>query len=453
MYAKLLSGLAATLCLSVAVGYADPIEPAPNPAFRSLPSDYVRTWYIFNDANSNGILDPADKKIAAFKNWWSPVSGATEANYTPGPYGTNSFIFPSGNDIPSAPMNFASQTDPFTNYWLPRAKNALKLYMNFSQFDNNDWQTFTASGNPTMQQVVVGRNYYRNGWSLGYVMHDVTKDGNGNFSNNQSAAGKVAMDIFVHNGEATVNLSGHGPRRSNPQVGLSNDISPLALENTAGPGTGTQYHPPQFDVVTKTYSVTENAVRLAANGLTPADLATIVSSMELREYDPTALTGSDVIHAGQSPNATAASQNDHAGNPYEYRDAFLARHNYVQAATDAGVLAGLSGSNSYDPNLNNWGDQQVIRIDLSADSLTSGDPSVYGNITSVVFYDFGAASGASQTSPVGIVLDLSNTSLFPENRFFIAAAAIPEPSTMALLVGGAIVGLLARRSRSRLRAS
>ena len=436
----------ASLALAGSVVPAAPIEPTPDPAFRALPADAVRSWHLFNDANANGILDPGDQKVATVVNWWSPVSGHTEANYTPGPYGTNSYVFPNGTDWPSAPMNFASSTDPTANYWLPLAKNALKFYMNFSQFDNNDWQTFTASGDPVVQEVVAGRNMYRNGWSLGYVMHDVTKDSNGAFSGDQTPAGKVAMDLYVHNGEATVHIAGYGDRRSNPQVALSNDISPLALDNTAGPGTGTQYHPPQFDPATGSYSLAANATRLAANGQTPADLATIVGSMELAEKDPPAIAG-DAIDPSKTPAQIAATLTDHAGQPYAYQDAFQARHDYVADSTDAGVISGLSGWNEFTGA--NWGDQQVIRIDLSGDSLASGDAGLYGNLTSVVFYDFGYYPGASQTSPVGVVLDLSDTTLFPEHRFFIAAAEIPEPTTLSLLVGGAALGLLIRRRRRK----
>jgi len=431
--------------LSAAVPAA-PIEPTPDPAFRALPSDAVRSWYLYNDANANGILDPGDQKVGVVKNWWSPVSGHTEANYTPGPYGTNNYVFPNGTDWPSAPMNFASSTDPAANYWLPLSKNAVVFYMNFSQFDNNDWQTFTASGDPVVQEVVAGRNMYRNGWSLGYVIHDVSKDSNGAFSGDQTPAGKVDMDVYVHNGEATVPVSGYGMRRSNPQVALSNDISPLALDNTAGPGTGTQYHPPQFDPVTGDYSVAANAARLAANSQTPADLTTIVNSMELAEKDPLAIAG-DAIDPSKTPAQIAAGLTDHAGQPYEYQDAFQARHDYVEGSTDAGVIAGLSGWNQFTGA--NWGDQQVIRIDLSDDSLAGGDPAQYGNLTTVIFYDFGESPGSGQINPTAIVLDLSDTTLFPEHRFFIAAAEIPEPTTLSLLVGGAALGLVIRRRRRK----
>lgn len=426
---------------------ADPKLPTPEPTWRPLRPDYINTWYIFNDRNLNGILDPGDERVDTLENWWTPVSAHTQHNYSEGPYGANSLMFGPNDDKPSAPMNFASQTDPNDNYWLPRAKNAINFYMSYSQFDNNDWSTFDGGGTtPVGKQVARQRNLYRNGWSLGWVTHDVTVDGSGNFTNDQSPGGSVKMDVFVHNGEGTFFVAGLGTSRSNPQVAMSNDIDNLALDNSDGPGTGTQWHPPDYDDAALGYSWPKNALRMLANGLTPADLATIVASMEVQEKDPPSLGPADVIWANRSPQQIKANLDDHAGADYEYQDAFVDRSFYAEGSTDGGVVAGLSGYDNYDPLLNNWGDQQVIRIDIAPETLQS-DEGFFGNITTVVFWDFGAI-GSDQLHPRAIVLDLADTSLFPENRFYLARSSqVPEPTVMAVLVLGGVALLFRRRCR------
>ena len=155
---------------------AVPLEPVPSPDWRALRPDHVRTWYIFSDLNNqhgqvNGILDPGDKLITRFDNWWSPVSAHTQHNYEDGPYGPYNFFYRSPNpndDMPSGPMNFASSTTPGAeNYWLPREKNAVQFYMTYSQYDNNDWATFSDAMTGDAKTIVQQRNLERNAWALG----------------------------------------------------------------------------------------------------------------------------------------------------------------------------------------------------------------------------------------------------------------------------------------------
>jgi hypothetical protein len=130
------------------------------------------------------------------------------------------------------------------------------------------------------------------------------------------------------------------------------------------------------------------------------------------------------------------------------------------------VIAGLCGLSQYNPEANNWGDQQVIRIDISPDMLKSGDPNNQGNINAIYFYDFGdstpGAGGTQQTGPRVIAFnvdpngmvyylpdsnDPGNRIYFPENRIYIAEVTmrqVPEPMT-ALLVGAGGLAMLTRR--------
>jgi hypothetical protein len=429
--------------------WADPQVPTPNPAWRTPRADFVRTWHIFNDANLNGILDPGDQRVDSLQNWWTPVSAHTQHNYEIGPYGPGGLFFGPNDDKPSAPMNFASETDPNDNFWLPRAKNAVNFYMTYSQFDNNDWATFGGGGStPIGKQVAAERNMFRNGWAMGWVSHDVTTTPGGDIVNDQSQAGAVGIDIYVHRGEGTSHVPGFGTSRANPQVAMSNDISNKALDNTEGPGTGTQWHPPQFDEATQTYSWAENFTRMTANGLNNGDLTDIVNSMETKEVDPLALAGADVVWAGRTPTEIQNNLTDENGDPYKYEDAFQERGNLAEGASDGGVISGLSGFDEYDPAINNWGGQQVIRIDISPETLRQGDPNVFGNITSVVFWDFGEF-GSDQLHPRAIVLDLTNLAMFPEGRFYIAQVRdVPEPTSLALILVGGTVVLLRRRRKA-----
>ena len=436
------------LFVVVVVAQGVPTEPTPEAGFRPLPDDYVKTWYIYNDRNTNGILDPGDERIAEFRNWWTTLSAHTQHNYRQRSHAV-------GEDWASAPFNGASATNPDDNYWLPRKKNAIQFYMTYSQFDNNDWYGGYDYGGKTgdVLAILKQRNEFRNGWALGWLTHDLDPE------NTQTLAGKVEMDVFAHNARAVtapVNVPEWGPTWStssycNPQVSVSNDISEKAEDTVAAVK---QWHPPQFDDATGDYSWAANATRMIANGLNAADLTQIVNSMEVREHDPDLLGSGDVIWPSRRPSEIEAGLTDHADNPYLYEDAFKDRSFYHDGANDGGVLAGLAGQDSYDPELNNWGDQQVIRIDISPDTLASGDPATYGNITQVIFYDFGLPGTGDQVNPDEILLDLlamvwdpgagEMVPLFPEQRFYIAA--VPEPTTLSVFFLGAVAVLL-RRSR------
>lgn len=421
------------LVLAIAAGsvFATPQLPTPQPLWRTPRTDYVKTWYIYNDKNCDGILDAGDQKIAAFQNWWTPVSAHTQNNMAPGPYGNNGFMYGPNDHKSSAPMNFASSTNAMDNLWLPREKNTVAFYMTYSQFDNNNWATYNAGLSGLEGNVVQNRNLNRNGWGLGWVTGDNIQDGNGNYSNDQTLIGTTKMDIYVHDGRANVNVPGFGPSSSSPQVATSNNISNDAL-------MGTQYHPPQFDTSTNTYSVAANTARMAYQNWTAGSLQNIVNSMEFRQYDPYGPEVAAQAVSARTPQAILdAGLTDTHGVPYVYQDAMLDRSTYVNGAASGGVIAGLGGTSNYSHSVNNWGDQQVIRIDFSASDFASAS-TADGKITKVVFYDF-----TDQLNPVPIVLDLSNLNLFPESRFYIAEVDIaPEPATMAILVlGGAIIAL------------
>jgi len=467
--AALIMALGLFFFSGISLGDVVPHEPTPDGAIRPLRTDYVTTWYIYNDSLTDGILNPNDTAVETFQNWWTPVSAHTQHNY-----GDHQGLT-AGDDWISGPMNFATSTLPSGhpdknnssyNYWLPRDKNAIHFYMSYSQFDNIDW---AMSGNSsTAEQIVRQRNMYRNGYTLGWVTHDY-QDSEGNYAYDQTSAGFVEMDIFVHEGEHTLTVSGWGKSRSNPQVAVSNDIHPVYSEDNVG--AGGQFQPPQFDEATQSYSWDENRLRMEANGFTASNLTSMVDSMEQKELDPYNLPGGawSPIYANRTPEAILADGiKDHSGLDYIYEDAFMDRSNYVQASTDGGVIAGLSGWSEYDEQVNNWGDQQVIRIDVSEEMLLTGENG--GNIDEIVFYDFGDSVPGSTTSdqvdPRAIVIgvDLGRTVAqgqlylkdpvtgdpvvyFPENRIYIARVnVVPEPGMMVLLgLGG--IGLLLRKRR------
>jgi len=190
--------------------------------------------------------------------------------------------------------------------------------------------------------------------------------------------------------------------------------------------------------------------------LTPTDLAEIVNSMDIREFTASTITGGvtkwDAIFGDKTPAQILANLG------YEYQDAFMDRGIYTNNSSDGGVIAGLGGKGlPGDPTIDNWADQQVIRIDidLTLEEFQNG-------ITEIVFYDFGPAGGPGQVGPREIVfgIDRSQTIAhgqifgtapdgsviwFPENRIYIAQV-VPEPATMLLLsIGG--LGIIAKRRR------
>ena len=470
--------IAGIVCaLSVQTALATLAEPVPRADWRDLRPGAVKAWYIFSDANSihgqvNGILDPGDKLVASFKNWWTPVSASTQHNYTDGPYGAYNEFYRTGNpnqDMPSGPMNFASATTPGAeNYWLPRMKNAVQFYMTHSQFDNNDWGGgFTDGQSGDVATILQQRNVNRNGWALGWLTNDLTQDASGHYVSDQTVGGKVKMDVFVHDGKNVgTYVDSHGnvqATRSNPQVSLSNDVDNYAQDSYAGGG---QWHPPVYDDTKvggadKGYTWEDNRLRFEHNGLIEAEFHSATASMEVFETDPYTLAAGDVVVGPRRPDAIRASLTDGHGNAYTYDDAFLQRNPddldegaaYDKDSSDGGVIAGLGGYDYYNPfdldMANDWGEQQVIRIDF--------DPSVFqtydaegnptgGSIDKVIFWDFGYAPGAGQLSPIPIELDLSDLAKFPDHRFYIAAV-IPEPATLSILATGALACLGDRRRR------
>ncbi len=405
-----------------------------DPLSRGLRPDAAKTWYIYKEDpnNSNGILDPGDVMINTAVNWWTPVSSHSQHNISLD-HGGGQF-YATTDDIGSSPINGAAESGG-VNFWLPKEKNAIHFYMTYSQFDNNPWVSGYDRGMSGDTLEVVGeRHAFRNGWALGWVTHEKEPDN----SNPQTVAGFVDMDIFVHNGRGldgsgVVNVnSGWGLSHSNPQVSMSNDIDPLARDYVGSTGN---YHPPQFEESTQMYSWGVNDTRMLGNGHNAADLTTMVNSMEFREQNPHSLNNGNVIVANQHPDAIAAGLTDHTGiDPYTYEDAFQEDSVYHNGATDGGVIAGLAGQTEYDHQTNNWGDQQVIRIDIDQATFAAG------NITKIVFWDF-----TDQLNPTPIVLDVAN---FPDGRFYIALVDIvPEPASLTLIILGAAGMLATRRNR------
>jgi len=434
----------ATICA------ADPQEPDPWTGIRPLRDGWVKTWYIFNDRELNGILDPGDELIARIDNWWTPSSSHSQHNYSYGPYGPDGFTYAryGDEDKTSGPM----AQNGANSYWLPREENAIHFYMTYSQTDNDAWDTTGLDPASTDEHDIHAfRHVNRNGWGLGWVTHDIGQNPDGTHPNDQSPGGTVEMDIFVHDGQGTFDVPKWGLNQSNPEVAMSNDIVGIALDDCGGPGTGTQYHPPQYDDSTDGYSWTLNEGRMLANGLDANDLTRMIDSMEIREHDPNSATVNNTSIVGnRTPQAILNDGlTDHTGtNLYQYQDAFQDRSTYAVDSSDGGVIAGLAGQTNYDPQQNNWGDQQVIRIDVSADTFETGDPNACGSINRVVFYDFGYNQGATQISPVEIALNLWDTDAFPEHRFYIAQVNMtPEPMTAIVTAIGGGLFLLRRKQR------
>lgn len=464
--AAILVGVVSAPTVPVLGGTVVPHEPTAEPYFRSLRTNYVRSWSLFNDSNVDGILTPADTYVDTFRNWWTPVSGHS-LNHMKDRLGLGE-----GDDRIAAPMNFATATladgdankgNSDYNYWLPRRENAIHFYMLYAQFDNADWETLYYGKTQTARDLNAQRNMYRNGYSLGWLTNDF-RDDDGVYTKDQTPAGSVKMDVFVHDGEQTRKLEGWGTSRSNPQVAAAGDMDYQTSRDTV---SSNSWHPPQFDEASQSYSWPKNQQRMEANGHGEADLATLVDSLELREVDPLTMSGQTPIQSSRTPQALIdAGITDHTGTfAYRYQDAFVERSSYVVASTDGQMISGLSGWSEYEPGVNGrWGDQQVIRIDISGGTFALGE----GNIDELVFFDFGdstpGAAGTQQTDPRMIVLGIDasrtvadgqiylkdpDTGLpvvyFPENRLYIAA--VPEPTTLTLLGCGALLATVRRRRR------
>lgn len=445
----LLAGLAVTVPTLGDV--VVPHEPTPEATYRELRPDYVRQWHIFNDSQVDGVLNPGDTYVDSFQNWWSPVSSHSQATYK------DHAGYGAGYDYSSAPMNWATYTldpsdpnrdNPNYNYWLPRQENSLSFYMTYSQFDNNDWANTNYGDTELTQDIVRQRNLERNGWALGWVSGDY------DYQASATSTVGVNMDIYVHSGKLVTTVDDWGISLSNPHVGMSNDVDYRTGLDTVGSDGG--FHPAEFNETTQSYDWPINELRMEANGLTQADLSTLVNSMEVMESDPFNLVTAAL--SGRTPSAIATSGPDAPdGSDYLYQDAFITRAHSPNTATDGGVISGLGGFSEYDPELNNWADQQVIRIDVDPAML------VAGGITEIVFYDFGASDPGSavsdQVNPRTLIFnadDLGNLYLdsltgriyFPENRIYIATVSqIPEPASMALLCLGSLFTLLHRRKK------
>jgi len=447
------------------------MEPSPNADYRDLRTGYVEEWHIYSDAVTDGILAPGDVAVETMCNWWTPVSAHTQHNYDDGPYGGGFYYDGATQDMPSGPMNFASKTNSSDNYWLPQEENAVQFYMSYSQFDNNDFATFydVHGGGLSADQkaLLEGRNEERNGWSLAWLTHAIVKE-DGSYVYYGVTGGQLDMDIFVHEGNRDMMVDfgadGMGLSRSNPQVSMSNDISNLAKYSADGNPDNAQWHPPTFDDSPGSMEYrsdsTVNTAYKNVLGLTDAEFDAIVDSMEAYEVDPNALGAGDVIWGNRRPSEILATLVDHNGDPYEYADAFLNRSTHDVPTNDGGVIAGLSGWDEYDEEMNNWGDQQVIRIDIAPESLLAFEGPGGQPIEKIIFYDFGCAAGSSQINPRQIVFNVDPSGnlywddgqggkiYFPENRIYIARVNIvPEPGIIALLSAGSFCVITARRRR------
>jgi hypothetical protein len=471
---RLGGALAVALLLALSGGQvlAALVEPNVPNWPRGLRPDYVKTWYIYNDSKLDGILNPGDTFMATFKNWWTPVSSGTQHNYSAGPYGggANPLIYEPNDHKSSAPMSFASYPDGLTDpYWMPNRPGAMQFYMTYSDIDNQEPNFWSGLPTQDLRTMEIEAHRYRNGYAFGWLTGAMKVDPNtGAYVNDQTPAGTLAMSVYVHNGRTAPGgevIPGWGTSKSNPQVSLSNNIDYRARYDPDGAGPVPEnIGPPIFNDALGIYDP-NLPVNIAYNNLRSlnnTDFAAIVSSMDVREYDPNNLPTRSWMLRTPKEIADANGPKDQNGNTYLYQDTFLNEGYYVRGATAGGVVAGLAGLQNYDPNIQNWGEQQVIRIDIPPWVLQSGEGN--GNISELVFYDFGSsipgASGTQQTNPTTIVFNVdpngniyyvpnpnnpNDRIYFPENRIYIAEVTLPEPGTLCLLIGGGFAVLFRRR--------
>ena len=491
----LMSALMFFCAADVLVAVVKEPDEYPDYQIRGRRIDYLHTWHVFGEgagAHNNGILNPGDKRLDKFVNWWTPVSASTQHNYAQRTQTVD-------EDWSSAPMSH--RIPPTESYWLPLEENVIAFYMTYSQYDNSDFQSeYDFAWMGPEQKARQQQNMSRNGWAFAWVTNKIDRVA-GNFVNADKPGdyvGNVKMDIFIHNGKSNAlqgtDVADYADRfdgtttytygtveRSNPQVSLSTDIHPLAeYKNTD------EFVPPDYR--DDNTGLPQGYVYASFNDVdytNEPDFNTVVASMEVREVDPgfddpvDPLAGT-AIHSTKTPWETYDNLTDGHGDPYAYQDAFYNRADtvsdpslttgapYAEGSTDGGVIPGLSGYSDYDPSEESpdWGEQQVIRIDF--------DASTFATITHVKFYDFGEKGGSTQIAPRVIAFawgsDGFTTGLFydadvndgpfnlgagdymmPDNRVYIAQVAhIPEPATFAFVMLGGL-GVLARNRMRRRR--
>jgi hypothetical protein len=401
--------------------YAVPHEPTPdaNPETRALRDNYVRSWHLYADTQLDGILNPGDTYAESFNNWWSPASSNAVYDYSDQgrPSGQPWAAMPYNAANSTLPANDPNRLDDSYNYRLSLGDNQFSFFMNYSQYDNTDWETYGDGG--LIDNYIADMNRGKNGYSMGWIAGS-TENVSGDPG---STIGNINIDVYVHKGRTDdqYSIPGFGTSVSDPMITASNDIGELTEQ--ADP-----------------YSNAADSAVLSGNR-----------------------SAQDIINDGIT---------DHTGSElYSYDDLFVERSTLHDNDNDGGMLAGLSGWSEFNADDANWGDQQVIRIDLASETLQT---LVNNGMTEVVFYDFGNSdpstwgqTGVDQVNPTKIVLniDLANgfdngqlymdlgsgdRLYFPENRIYIAVEdQIPEPATLAIMITGAAVGLLGKRRRTR----
>ena len=180
-----------------------------NHGIRDLRPDFVRTWHVFADTVNDAILDPGDTRVGAFKNWWTPVSAATQHGFQiGGPPVVAPPTPPLPADYPSTPIDHQNNWTTNTTLGLPQKAGAIGFYMTYSHMDNGNYDTeFYSDGTPhdTFHQ----RNRERNGYAMGWLTGKTEVDASGNVQYGKKT-GNVKMDIFIHNGKSDNNAAGTG---------------------------------------------------------------------------------------------------------------------------------------------------------------------------------------------------------------------------------------------------
>lgn len=448
-----LAAIAAMMLLSVTLAHAQIVPTPIAPPDRDLRDDYVRSWYLYNDADSNGILAPGDEKLTGFANWWT--NDGSENSYMTFDPGTPAYEM----DIPAVP-NSASNATAVDNYWLNTghmAENRMTFYMGYSQWENNT-DVFYDGATGAYGQVL--GDYYTeryngvNGFHLGWVTN------NYNPANPATPAGNVEMDVMVHNGRfegispESYGTSDSDVMRSNPQVMMGDVDAIRTIRNYMVDPNNGMHRTLSYNEATQSYDDAANDDLVAwfadrGKTITSADIAAVAATMEIQERDAFgAWLAANAVDTNLTP------QDVFIATGYVYQDAFSDRSEYYANSTDGGVISGLAGIT--EGVAENWANQMVIRIDLSDATLD--------DIDEIVFLDF-LNTGSGQVNPVEIVLNVENGQIYQEldgtpglsagdfvfddNRIFIGQNAdVPEPGTMIMLgLGG--MGFLAKRKRNK----